>query len=197
MGWGSVKVFEKKQQYAIIPILTYLRETGNLMNGEMYHKGDWIVHKHHGVGQIRGIEKKTIGGDAQDYFRVKVSEGVYWLPVTQIPEYVRSVASQKKLQKALKLIRKAPKPLPSDYKENDRVIAARLADATLEANGELIRDLFARRHDEQMRMSAFSERYLTELRKQFLREMVVVLGVEKDVVRKKLDHALQVSLSKK
>jgi len=167
------------------------------MAENMLHKGDWIVHRQHGVGQIRGIEKKTIGGDVRDYFRVEIIGGEYWLPTNPLPDYVRSVASLYKLRKTLRLIKKAPKDLPKDYKENDKVVAARLADATLESNGELIRDLFARRHDSEMRMSAMSDRHLTELRKQFVREMVVVLGVEKEEGQKRLDKALQESLAKK
>ncbi|MBC8335061.1 MAG: hypothetical protein ISR59_01470 [Anaerolineales bacterium] len=167
------------------------------MAKDTLHEGDWIVHKQHGVGQIRGIEKKSIGGDAQDYFRVEITGGEYWLPTNPIPDYVRSVASLYILRKVMNLIRKPPQDLPKDYKENDREVAARLADATLESNGELIRDLFARRHDDQKRMSAFSDRYLTELSKQFVREMVIVLGVEKEVGKKKLNLALQESLSKK
>lgn len=167
------------------------------MAEDTLHEGDWIVHKQHGVGQIRGIEKKAIGGDVRDYFRVRISGGEYWLPTNPLPEYVRSVASNYMFRKAFKLIKKAPQELPKEYKENDRVVAARLADTTLASNGELIRDLFARRHDDQVRMSAMSERHLTELRKQFVREMVVVLGVEKEEGKKRLESALQESLSKK
>ena len=167
------------------------------MEEETLHKGDWIVHTQHGVGQIRGVEKKKIGGNVRNYFRVSISGGEYWLPTNPLPDYVRSVASQYKLRKAMKLIKKAPQGLPKDYKENDRVVAARLAEATLESRGELIRDLYARQHDDDMRMSAFSERYLLELRTQFVREMVVVLGVEKEEGKKKLDLALQESLTKR
>ena len=167
------------------------------MAEDILTKGDWIVHKQHGVGQIRGIEKKAIGGDVRDYFRVEIIGGEYWLPTNPLPDYVRSVASNYMLKKTLRLIKKAPKDLPKDYKENDREVAARLADATLASNGELIRDLFARRHDSESRMSAMSDRHLTELRKQFVREMVVVLGAEKEEGKKRLDSALRESLSKK
>ncbi|OQX65364.1 MAG: hypothetical protein B5M51_00920 [Anaerolinea sp. 4484_236] len=166
------------------------------MADETLQKGDWIVHKQHGVGQIKEIEKKTIGGKIQDYFRVKVSGGVYWLPTSKIPDYVRSVSSRYKFRKTFKLIRKTPEALPRDYKERDKLIAVRLADATLEAKGELIRDLFARRHDDQLNMSALNEKQLAELRKQFVREMVVVLGIEVQEAEKRLEKALQASLLK-
>ena len=166
------------------------------MTEDTLEKGDWIVHKQHGVGQIKDVEKKTIGGDIQNYFRVKVSGGVYWLPTKSIPDYVRSVSSRYRFRKVLNLIKKTPEELPRDYKIRDKVIAARLSDATLEAKGELIRDLFARRHDDQLNMSALNDKQLTELRKQFVREMVVVLKIKPQEAEMKLDKALQASLLK-
>ena len=38
-----------------------------------YENGDWIVHLHHGVGQVKGIESKLIGGNKNKYVKVDTS----------------------------------------------------------------------------------------------------------------------------
>ncbi len=47
----------------------------------LLRKGDWIVHKSYGVGQIRKIETKPIHGKEVNAFRVKTKTAVYWLPI--------------------------------------------------------------------------------------------------------------------
>ena len=166
------------------------------MDNETLEIGDWIVHSQHGVGQIETIEEKTIGKDVEKYFRVSVPRGVYWLPINRIPDYVRSVSSKYKFRKVLKIIRDTPQDLTKNYKDRNREIAERLEGATIEVKGELIRDLDARRHIDGLNLSALNERQLTELRQQFLREMMVVLEIEMTEAEKKLDVALKKSMEK-
>ena len=161
----------------------------------MLEEGDWIVHKQHGVGQIRGVEQKKIGKNIHEYFRVKVSSGVYWLPIEKIPDYVRTVSTRYKFRKVFRIISKAPEELQRNYKERNREIALRLESTTLESSGALIRDLDAWRRLEGVNLSAQNERQLTDLRKQFLREMIIVLGIEMDKAEEKLDKALDKSFS--
>ncbi len=164
------------------------------MTEDVLEKGDWIVHQQHGVGQIEAIETKTIGSEEHQYFRVKTGSGIYWLPIMNIPDYVRTVSSRYKFRKVLGLIRQSPQPLLKNYKERNRQISERLENATLETKGELIRDLYARRHAEGISLSALNERQLSDLRQQFLREMVVVLEIDMQDAEEKLDKALQKSV---
>ena len=166
------------------------------MDDEMLEKGDWIVHGQHGVGQIEAIEEKKIGENIEKYFRVKVSRGVYWLPISKVPDYVRSVSSSYKFRKVLKIIREEHQELLTNYKERNRQIAEKLENASIETIGELIRDLDARRHIDSVKLSAVNERQLAELRQQFLREMTVVLEIEMEEAEKKLDKALKKSMAK-
>lgn len=165
-------------------------------NEERIKEGDWIVHQQHGVGQIKAIETKKIGSEERKYFRVKTDSAVYWLPIREIPDYVRTVSSQYKFRKVLGLIRKSPQLLLNNYKERNKEISEKLKNATLEVKGELIRDLHARRHMEGMSLSALNERQLTDLRQQFLREMIVVLEIDMQSAEEKLDKALLKSVSK-
>ena len=165
------------------------------MDKEAFKQGDWIVHRQHGVGQIKETEEKTIGTDVRKYFRVEIKGGIYWLLTENIPDYVRPVSSPNQFQKALKLIREAPQDMSENYKEREREVLLRLEDPTLETKSALIRDLHARRETEGMKLSALNERQLDELMTQFLREMVVVLEIETGDAEQKLSKALAKSIS--
>lgn len=152
--------------------------------------GEWIVHKKYGVGQVKGIEKKTIGGEAREYFRVKISSGFYWLPIKQIPAHVRAVSSKYKLNKALCAMHEKPNILPKNYKVRNKQVAERADGATLQAKGELIRDLNARKHLEGVNVSIMDERQLDTLRQQFSREMAIILDIEPEEAESRIDLAL-------
>ncbi|MBT3321640.1 MAG: hypothetical protein HN392_05070 [Anaerolineae bacterium] len=166
------------------------------MTIEELKKGDWVVHQQHGVGRIVEIEKKSIGGNEKQYFRIDTSGGVYWLPVGNIPEYVRTVSSQYKFRKVLKSIREHPEELLKNYKERNRQISEKLEGATLEVKGELIRDLHARRYQEGVKLSALNERQLADLRQQFLREMSIVMEIDMEEAEERLDKSLNRSVEK-
>ncbi|MBT3337753.1 MAG: hypothetical protein HN855_08345 [Anaerolineae bacterium] len=157
--------------------------------------GEWIVHKQYGVGQIMAIEEKIINGKTREYFRVKISGGVYWLPIKKIPDHVRFVSSKYKLSKALRVVSKEPVLLSKNYKIRNKEVAERADGATLQAKGELIRDLHARRHTEGISSSIMDERQLTTLRQQFMREMSVILDIEMEEAEAKLDKALAISIA--
>ncbi len=163
---------------------------------ETLQAGEWIVHKQYGVGQIKGVEMKNIGGETRKYFRVKISSGVYWLPATKLPDYVRFVSTKYKLFNALRSIRHTPEALPKDYKLRNKQVAKRAEGATLQAKGELIRDLHARRYSERSNTSIIDERQLTMLRQQFLREMAVILDIDFEEAESRLDKALEISVKK-
>ena len=166
------------------------------MDKETLKKGDWIVHRQHGVGQIEGTEEKKIGKDVHQYFRVRVKGGVYWLPVNNIPDYVRVVSSENQFHEALKVIREAPQEMAENYKDRERDVVEKLENSTLEVKSELIRDLQARRMIDGLKLSALNERQLDGLRMQFLREMVVVLGIDMEEAEERLDKALRESVSR-
>lgn len=163
---------------------------------ETLQAGAWIVHKKYGVGQIEGVETKNIGGEARQYFRVKISSGSYWLPTTQIPEHVRTVSSEEKLIEALDVMKEKPNILPKNYKIRNKQVAERAEIATLQSKGELIRDLYARKHIEGVNVSIMDERQLDILRQQFEREMSVILDIGQEESEAKINAALAEGIEK-
>ena len=55
-------------------------------------KGDYVVHKAHGVGIFEGITTMNAGGAEKDYIQIKYSKGdILYLPVTQLDQVTKYV----------------------------------------------------------------------------------------------------------
>jgi len=67
-------------------------------------KGDYVVHKAHGVGIFEGINSMNAGGAEKDYIQIRYNKGdVLYLPVTQLDQVTRYVGP--KSEGAIKLNR--------------------------------------------------------------------------------------------
>lgn len=111
-----------------------------------FRKGDWISHLHHGVGQVEGKEKKTLGGESREYYKVKTRNGTYWIPTDDLdPDRIRRVVSDKKLNKALSILEKPAQPMASKHTDRKTRINKVIAEGDLEGFCTLLRDLHGKR----------------------------------------------------
>lgn len=162
---------------------------------ESFSKGDWIVHTHYGVGQVKRKEKKILDGDKKTFFRVKTFNGVYWLPVKNIAApRIRRLASEYQIKRALSFIRKPPVVLPKDHKRRGKQLTEALKDGSLYTMAKVIRDLHGRKVAVKLNQTEVA--LLEKVTKRFLNEWSVVTGEEVDVLAEKLNQALQKSIQK-
>lgn len=160
-----------------------------------YSTGDWIVHAYYGVGQVRGKDKKSLGGEKQSFFKVKTFNGVYWLPVKKADvDHIRPLASKGQISRALSLIRKAPKALPSDYKQRGKEILQAIRNVSLYAKARMIRDLHGKKFTSKLNIS--DQDALEKMKMQFLNEWAVVKEEDREELEKKLREALRTSIDK-
>ena len=109
-----------------------------------FSRGDWIVHLTHGIGRVRRIEKKKLGGKKAKYFRVENKNCVFWVPVEQAEQSrVRPVASPYQLRKALKALKKPPREEIFNTKQRQEWIKEARSNGSLPMICELVRDLSA------------------------------------------------------
>jgi RNA polymerase-interacting CarD/CdnL/TRCF family regulator len=110
----------------------------------VFSRGDWIVHIFYGIGRVRRIEKKRLGGENTSYFRVEGKDSVFWVPVEQVEQSrVRPVASPYQLRKALKVLKKPPREVDLTHKQRQELIKKTRSDGSLLMICRLIRDLSA------------------------------------------------------
>lgn len=160
-----------------------------------YSKGDWIVHAHYGVGQVKGIEKKVLEGEKKLFFRVETFDGEYWLSVVKTDvEYIRPITSEYQLRKAMTMIRRAPKQLPKDHNKRNKVIIEALKDPSLYAKARMIRDLNGKQQISKLNFT--EEDALIKMKKQLLNEWSIVKEIDREILEEKLESALEVSLDK-
>lgn len=111
-----------------------------------FSKGDWISHLHHGVGQVEGIEKKSLGGESKEYYKVQTRNGVYWIPTDNVEtDRVRPVVSEKILQKAITILESPPEKMDSKHINRKNRITEVTAKGYLEGFCALLRDLHGKR----------------------------------------------------
>ena len=160
-----------------------------------YSKGDWIVHAHYGVGQVRGIEKKELDGEKKVFFRVKTFDGVYWLSVVRTDvEYIRPINSEHQIQRALTLIRKPPKQLPENHTKRNKLIIEAVKDPSLYSKARMIRDLNGKQQESKLNFT--EEDAFLKMKKQLINEWSVVKDMDRKVLEEKLEKALETSLEK-
>jgi len=154
-----------------------------------YTKGDWIVHAHYGVGQVKELEKKELEGEKQIFHRVETFDGEYWLSVTGTDvEYIRPIASEYQIKRALTMVRKTPEELPESHTQRGKVISEAIKDSSLYTKARMIRDL--NRRDKESKLNYSEEATFLKMKKQFLDEWSVIKKMDREILEEKLDEAL-------
>ncbi len=154
-----------------------------------YTKGDWIVHAHYGVGQVRELERKELEGERQIFHRVETFDGEYWLSVTGTDvEYIRPIASEYQIKRALTMVRKEPEELPESHTQRGKVISDAIKDSSLYTKARMIRDLNGRNKESKLNYS--EEATFLKMKKQFLDEWSVIKKMDREILEGILDEAL-------
>jgi CarD family transcriptional regulator len=160
-----------------------------------YAVGNWVVHTHYGVGQIKKIEKKPIQGEIAECFKVKTKDCTFWFPKepTENPR-IRLVASQDIIDKVIKNLRRKPGNFEKDKKYWENQIKVTRSNGDLLSVSQLVRDLSAQ-HSHK-RLNHTQEKALSEFKDRLLSEMVAITGSNIESIRKQLQEWLQESLAK-
>ena len=162
---------------------------------QTYAVDDWIVHLVYGVGQVKKIEKKPIGGTLQKCYHVRTEDGVFWLPVDNADnERVRPIAGPKRIQRALTALRKAPRKMAANFQTRRKRIREVSLDGDLSTDLKLVRDLNARQFKKGL--NATEQDAFNTIVKRFLQEWALSKGIETREARQNLDRFLQESRRK-
>ena len=156
-----------------------------------FSKGDWIVHLHYGVGQVKAVERKQIGKKKSSYYRAETSNSTFWVPV-EFPdsERVRPVASKYKMRKAIGILKDSPVALADDHNDRKRQINEALSQISIDAGAKLLRDLSARQAS--FKLNPTEEKALDQFTNNFILEWSVSTGMDIEKIREKFQDLLQV-----
>ena len=158
-----------------------------------YARGDWIVHRHYGVGRIEGVERKCISDQEKTYYRIKSDSTVFWIPVDRMDnenEQIRPIVEEERFQEAVEALNKPPKKMASNLSKRKSRISTVTATNNPIETARLIRDLRERRRDKRG-LNQTERQALRKLTKRFLQEWAVCRGLTIDRSRDRLNEMLE------
>jgi RNA polymerase-interacting CarD/CdnL/TRCF family regulator len=155
-----------------------------------YSEGDWIVHSHYGIGQIKGVEIKDVSGEETRYYRIRTTDSTFWMPISQMDsEVVRPLSTAEEIQQAIATLQKPAEEMSSNYKmRQSRIRNAQILN-TPQAIALLIRDLRAHQRAKGALNKTERSAFRT-LKQRLVEERAIVTGAKTDNVASRLDDLL-------
>jgi RNA polymerase-interacting CarD/CdnL/TRCF family regulator len=160
-----------------------------------YTVGDWIVHHIYGVGQVKKVEKKLLNQTKTLYYKVQANDSIFWIPVKKADsDHIRPLSSASSLKRALRLLKKAPHEMDSNYKKRELRINRIRTEGKVSSICQMIRDLSAKEREKPLNTK--EKRALEAFKDLLLREWSVCVGITIQDAQRELQDALQESWMK-
>jgi RNA polymerase-interacting CarD/CdnL/TRCF family regulator len=157
-------------------------------SGISYQRGDWIVHKHYGVGQIKGMEKRSISGETTRYYRICAENSTFWVPLDMLDQYLRPLVSKHECQEIVHILQRPPRKMHRNFRmRQNRIREVKKSDSPLDM-ARLIRDLEAR--STHTNLNGTEQSALRDLKRRFLEEWRTSMGYEEGEAKKRLSAIL-------
>jgi CarD family transcriptional regulator len=159
---------------------------------QLYSRGDWVVHRDYGVGQVKGKDVMKFEGKEVDCYKVKTKNSTYWLPVDKIPNSrIRPIVSPLELKRVIMILKRKPREMDSDYKIRSTQISSVETRGSLEEVSELIRDLAALKTERGLTIT--EERAYERLTNRLITEWAACMKGDIDDIRQELFNILHTS----
>ncbi len=155
-----------------------------------YHVGDTIFHWNSGMGQIIGIEEKSLAGQTRQYYVVKTSQLTMWVPTDENGENsLRMPASRAEFEKRINILRSKSEQLPDDRYQRQSQLLERMKRRTLDDICCVIRDLTARSRNQKLNLNDSAT--LKRAEDLFLDEWQFSLGVSREHAFEEMSNLLK------
>ncbi len=109
-----------------------------------YGTGEWVVHCVHGLGQVLGIEERTMNDTQTTYYVVQASDLTIWVPVDKnIKSRLRTPSKAAEFRKIITTLSEPAEALPDDYRQRNEQLHTRLKEGSASSWCKVLRDLTA------------------------------------------------------
>jgi RNA polymerase-interacting CarD/CdnL/TRCF family regulator len=154
-----------------------------------FSKGNWIVHCHYGIGQIKKIEKKKLDGQISRFYQVQTNESTYWLPVDRTDyERVRHIASERDIRRVINVLKNPPRKIKNDPKVRKAWIEEISTDHSITTLATIVRELHA--WQKKKKLNASDQEILERNQKLLLQEWSLIKGISIEEARNNLINIL-------
>jgi RNA polymerase-interacting CarD/CdnL/TRCF family regulator len=156
-----------------------------------YKPGDWVVHRHHGIGQIESMQMMDISEQAKMYCKIETHGSTIWLPEEMMPsEWLRPIASPSDIQPALEILRSTPRPMSDNLKSRQSLVKNMNTNDEPVVIAELLRDLWALKKEKKS-LSQIEEEALRRFTDCFLAEWSASMKVTIEGAKQEFEELLQ------
>ncbi len=156
----------------------------------VYNVNDFVVYPKHGVGKILSIEKAVIGDIDINFYKVFVERDKLTLtiPINQ-QSSLRPICSTHQINKCISILKSKPKVKRTMWSRRAQEYEQKINSGKIYELAEVVRDL--NKNTNTIADQSYSERQLFEKAYDRLEsEFEVVLKIQKEDVRKKMNKAL-------
>jgi len=162
----------------------------------MFKTGDLAVYPAHGVGRIEAIESKTIGGNKQDFYIMRILENdmKIMIPVQNADSVgLRPLISTEDIPEVYKILRTKEISVTSPtWNRRYREYMDKIKTGSIFELAEVLRDLTMLKEDKEL---SFGERKMLDTAKSLLiKELSIIQNVEEDLVENEIEHILEENL---
>ena len=157
---------------------------------KIYKIKDYVVYPKHGVGQIVGVEKTSMGGIEINFYKVFIEKEKLTLsiPINQ-QSHLRPVASINQVNKSISILKGKPKIKRTMWSRRAQEYEQKINSGKIYELAEVVRDL--NKNTDMSADQSYSERQLFEKAyERLISETEVVLKSGYEVAQKKIDKAL-------
>lgn len=151
--------------------------------------GDKVVHRSYGVGEILQYDEKTLAGQAELYYVVRIKDMTIWVPINGSGEgSLRPTTPATEFEHLFEILGNSGETLSSDRLERRTELNDRLQRGTLESVCRIIRDLVClRRH---RKLNEHDNSVLERAQNLFVEEWVLALAVPRAEAQREMRRIL-------
>ncbi|WP_353740523.1 CarD family transcriptional regulator [Desulfoferrobacter suflitae] len=159
----------------------------------MFKIGDLAVYPAHGVGKIESIESKSIGGNRQDFYIMRILENdmKIMIPIQNAESVgLRELIASKDVAKVYDILKtKEIAVNGGTWNRRYREYMEKIKTGSIYELAEVLRDLTVLKNDKEL---SFGERKMLDTaRGLLLKELSIVLSISEDQVEKNIVDMLQ------
>lgn len=156
----------------------------------LYHKGDMVIHRSYGPGEIIDLDEKQLDGQKQLYYVVQSEKMTVWVPVSVGDERsLRRPTSRNDFNKLFGILSSNGDDLPDDRYLRQTTLSERMNQGSCEAVCQVIRDLSSRAYHSKLNENDLM--ILRRAREFLLNEWTLSLGTPLTDAQTELEQLLK------
>lgn len=156
-----------------------------------FTQGDWIVHRHHGIGQIKATRSSCISGEPTTYYELETADSTIWIPQEQLgDDMLRPIISRTEMKEVIAVFQRSPRKLESNFNLRKHTLHAIQREGVPLEMARLVRDLRARQQ-RRGSLSNTEQQVLRSVTRRLVNEWAICLGITPERVVEQISQLMQ------